>query len=349
MNATTGHSDFAHSNPQSGFAKRLRRDKSARQGGASRSPAIRNFASAFTLVELLVSISILTAIILVVSTLLTNAQRAVNLSQSTITADADARAVVERIRADLASLTTEGFLAIYTDIDGRPHLVFTAVGAYKSMIDSTIANTARIDYGRTGNSGKNVLWRRAMLLNAESAAVTANDHEKISLADYKVWGRSYFDYALYNEVVGPPRQYDWPVGGLVWFDCFTNTPSIPLPPNSLADLENLWPYLARPCRNLKIEWTDGECDATTKMLLWYNSDAPKKPDDWKNRNAAYQDTHLSEDAAEYDVEFDAGGERYCALWTCRKKDNWPLALRITFELGTGETAQTYEVIVDLPR
>ncbi len=335
MNMTTGHSDFAHPNPQSV----IRNPQSA----------IRNLSAAFTLVELMVSMTILTAIILVVSTLLTNAQRAVNLSQSTITADADARTVVERIRADLAGLTTEGFLAIYTDTNGRQHLVFTAVGPYKSMIDSTIANAARIDYGRTGTSNKNVLWRRATLLNAESAAATTNDHEKISLAEYKVWSRKDFDYALYNEVVGPPRQYDWPVGGTVWFDCFTNMPSIPLPPNSLADLEKLWPYLARPCRNLKIEWADGECDATTKMLIWYNSDAAKKPDDWKNRDAVYQDTHPSQDAAEYNVELAAGGERYCALWTYRKKDNWPLALRITFELGTGETAQTYEVIVDLPR
>ena len=344
MNMTTGHSDFAHPNPQSA----IRNPQSVIRNPQS---GVRNLSAGFTLIELMVSITILTAIILIVSTLLTNAQQAVNLSQSTITADADARTVVERIRTDLAGLTTEGFLAIYTDTNGRQHLVFTAVGSYRSMTESVapvIANAARIDYGRIGSTGsaRYALWRRAVLLNGESggpAAAMRGDMEKISLADYKVMSRSDINYALYNNVA-PPGQYDWPVGGPTWFNCFINTPSITLPPNSLADLENIWPYLARPCTNLKIDWTDGTLDVTTKMLVWYNSGAPKAA--WGGRGAVHQDNNPGDNDA---MEYNAGGVRYCALWTYRKKDNWPLALRITFTMGTGATAQTYEVIVDLPR
>jgi prepilin-type N-terminal cleavage/methylation domain-containing protein len=338
MNVLTEHFGFAHSNPQSGFAKRLRRDRSAIPTG----PRVRNLSAGFTLVELMVSITILTAIILIVSTLLSNAQRAVNLSQSTITADADARAVTGRIRADLAALTTEGFLAIYTDTNDRQHLVFTAVGSYKSMteaVDPVVANAARIDYGRTGDSDKNVLWRRAVLLNGESGqpATTRGDMEEISLADYKVWNRTEIDDSLYNAV----GNYTWEAKT---FNCFVTPPVITLPPNSLADLDDLWPYLVRPCTNLQIEWTDGELD-TNEMLLWYNSVAPKAPA-WTGRDAAHQDNNPGDNDA---MEYDAGGSRYCALWTYAKKDNWPLALRITFTMGTGDTAQTYEVIVDLPR
>ncbi len=344
MNATTGHSGFVHSGLQSprasGSAIRnphgTEGPQSPRDRGSAipTGPRVRNLFAGFTLIELMVSIIILTAIILIVSTLLDNAQRAVKVSQGTIVADADARAVVERIRADLAGLTTEGFLAIYTDTDDRPHLVFTAAGVYRSMIDSTIANAARIDYGLDGSADKNVLWRRAFLLNAEIATITDDDHEKISLADYKVWNRSDIDFTLYNGAA-PAGQYDWPVGSGIMFDCFTNTPSMTLPPNSLADLENIWPYLARPCTDLKIDWADGTLDAG-KMLVWYNSDAPKAG--WAGQVAA-------DDVVEY---CNLVG-KYCALWTYEKKDNWPSALRITFTLGTGETAQTYEVIVALPR
>ncbi len=292
----------------------------------------------FTLVELMVSIAILTAIILIVSTLMSKTRQAVELSQGTIAADADARAAVDRLRTDLAGLTTEGFLAIYTDTDGRQHLVFTAVGAYRSMVDSTIANVARIDYGLTGSSAQDVLWRRAFLLNAESAATTANDHEKISLADYKTWVRDNINFALYNA----GGNYTW--AGET-FDCFITTPSMTLPPNSLSEVSGLWPYLVRPCSNLKIHWTDGTLDGAD-LITWYGPDAPKKPGDWSARDAIYQDNNPTDDDA---MEYDAGDDRYCALWTYRKKDNWPSALRITFTLGTGKTVRTYEVIVDLPR
>ncbi len=296
--------------------------------------------SGMTLVELMVSIGILTAVILIVSSLLANAQRAVGSSQGTIVADADARAAVNRLRTDLARLTTEGFLAIYTDINDRRHLVFTAVGPYRSMTETdapTIANAARIDYGLTGDADK-ILWRRAFLLNGEGITVTAGDREKISLADYKVWDRAGIDAALYNA----GGTYNWPIGNP--FDCFITSPSITLPPNSLSEVRGLWPYLARPCSNLKIYWTDGTTDANG--MIWYGDngglgDVNPKESDWADKVPA-------DDTIEYNAG-DAANPRYCTLWTHRKKDNWPLALRITFTLGTGETARTYEVIVDLPR
>ncbi|MDY7011916.1 MAG: hypothetical protein SVV80_14390 [Planctomycetota bacterium] len=291
-----------------------------------------------TLVELMVSIAILTAIILIVSTLLASAQRVVGTSQETIRADADARVIAERLRADLSGLTSEGFLAIYTGAGDRQHLLFTTVGPYRSMTETgnpTIANAARIDYGLTGGAN-NILWRRAFLLNGESGAPTGGDMEKISLAEYKTWPRVNFDFALYNG----GEEYLWDGNP---FKCFIMPPSpeMTLPPNSLSEVKALWPYLARPCSNLKIEWTDGECDATTKMLLWYNSASPKE--------AAWVDRDVAVDAIEYDADLTVGDDRYCALWTHGNKDNWPSALRITFTLGKGGTAQTYEIIVDLPR
>ena len=279
-------------------------------------PAVaRKLKIAFTLVELMVSIAILTAVILIVSTLLTNAQRAVGMSQDTIKADADARAIVDRLRADLAALTKEGFLAIYTDTNDRQHLIFTAVGPYRSMTDPTIiANAARIDYGLTGSADKNILWRRAILLNAANTATIANDdHEQTSLASYKTVDRSDIDLELGE---------------------FTGTPTMTLPPNSLTEVYDLWPYLARPCTNLKIDWTDGTISLTDNTITWYDADAPKAA--WEDHSAA-------------DEEYANLAGEYCALWTYEKKDNWPLALRITFTLGEGGTAQKYEIIVDLPR
>jgi len=280
-----------------------------------------------TLVELMVALGILAGIIVIVNSMIINARHAIISSQDALAVNADARAVIARLRTDLASMTREGFLAICNDPDDGQHLVFTAVGPFASVVDSCTANAARIDYGLTTDSYK-ILWRRAILLDPTNNS--QNDHEQITLADYKTWPRALINFVLYNDSGG--YSYNG-----INFPCFINPlENIVIPPITLEDVNNLWPYLASPCTNLKIEWTDGTL--TGGKITWYGPDNPKDSN-W--------DTHSPSDNT---IEYANIAGKYCALWTCENKDNWPKALRITFTLGNKNLTReyTYETIIYLP-
>ena len=286
-----------------------------------------NWHAGMTLIELMVALSILAGVIVIVNSMIINAKHAIVSAQDVLVVNADARAVIARLRADLASITREGFLAICNDPDDGQHLVFTAVGPFASMVDSSTANSARIDYGRTTDS-EQILWRRAVLLDPTNNS--QNDHEQITLADYKGWTRTEIDFALYNNSGG------YSCSGMN-FPCFINPlENIVIPPITLEDVNNLWPYLASPCTELKFEWTDGSL--TDGKITWYGPDNPQDSN-W--------DSHSPDDNT---IEYANDAGKYCALWTWENKDNWPKALRITFTLGNKNLTRfyTYETIVYLP-
>ena len=307
------------------------RPEAAMQADSSPSSIGASFRAGWvgmTLIELMVALGILSGVIVIVNSMMINARRAIAVSQEALSVGADARAVIARLRADLASITPEGFLAICNDPDGGQHLVFTAVGSFASMVDSSItANSARIDYGRTTDS-EQILWRRAVLLDPTSNS--QNDHEQITLADYKAWTRAEIDFALYNDNGG----YSY---NSMNFPCFINPLDTKLPPNTLDEVTDTWPYLVSPCTEFKIEWTDGTL--TDGKIAWYGPDNPKDSN-W--------DSHGPNDNT---IEYANGAVgTYCALWTSANKDNWPKALRITFTLGNKNLTRffTYETIVYLP-
>ena len=290
-------------------------------------PSATNWHAGMTLIELMVALGILAGVIVIVNSMIINAKHAIVSAQDALVVNANARAVIARLRADLASITREGFLAICNDPDDGQHLVFTAVGPFASMVDSSMANSARIDYGRTTDS-EQILWRRAILLDPTNNS--QYDHEQIALADYRAWPRAFINFVLYNNSGG--YNYNG-----INFPCFINPlENIAIPPITLEDVNNLWPYLASPCTELKIEWTDGSL--SDGKITWYGPDNPKDSN-W--------DTHGPTDNT---IEYANFAGKYCALWTWENKDNWPKALRITFTLGNKNLTKfyTYETVVYLP-
>ena len=298
-----------------------------------------------TLTELMVAMGVLVLIVGVFNSLMVTCQRVVKASQRTIKTNAEARAVISQVRADLQRLTKEGFLALTyrRDASGEvvPCLIFTPVSNFESLQEMRLyANAARVDISLAA-SPEDVpyLYRRAVLQvpgddDAGPAPDVTDDHEALSLAFYRAntqTPRTDIANILFKNVN---------IGGLVYPAVVTNPPPIDLPPTTLAQINRLWPYMTSGVRNLRIQWTRPH--PITGRLVWYDRQRPFDSSR-RSRNAAYQDSNPTRDRPEF--ESDTG--EYCALWTFRKKDNWPTALRIQMELG--DPPRRYEAIVDLTR
>jgi len=277
-----------------------------------------------TLIEMLVTITILVILLMAFGSILTSSQRAVSASQDVMKGNNAVTAVASLLREDLVNFAPEGFVAISRDAAGNDRLVFTTAGTYKSMVDATIANCARIEYGVTNDSDR-ILWRRAVLLNPHVAS--AGDHEQVCLADYKL-----YDHAGLLGILNP---------------FFTDPAGLTPSPNSLAQLSDNWPFVAQPCSRLEVDWTPSLLDPND----------PNNPGDWYSCPTGQTRLWPGEeyDPVNYDVgEYVkySGAYHVCMTATSGAWNpaNWedaemfPEALRIRFRVGDGET---FELIVKL--
>jgi hypothetical protein len=136
----------------------------------------------------------------------------------------------------------------------------------------------------------------------------------------------------------------------------------------------LWPYLAANVTlagtanayvpGMRISWTDGTRDATTGALNWYDKGFPRIPNivndpphAWMNMTVSdslpsskCQDPpNLGWDIPEFKANYrlQPNPAIYAAMWSYMRKDNWPKALRIDFQIGT-DSPQAYRVVISLP-
>lgn len=213
-----------------------------RRPGRSNRPVRTGHRSGLTLTELIVSAAILVMMLAIVNGMLASSRRTIRQAQTTIRVNADMRAAVDRIRKDLARITKDGFLGISEDVNDSMHVVFTAVGVFRSICDDTVANAAWIDYGVTKDDNK-ILWRRAILLDPNDATTNdKDDHVKGSLSE------------AYSGTI-MPRQYFGSI--LAWATERFYSPKFNLPAAKLSDLDGLWPYLIGNVTDLKIQWSNG--------------------------------------------------------------------------------------------
>jgi len=317
-----------------------------------------------TLIELMVSVTILTVVVLIAGRLMTSARDAVQLAEEGIAANTDHRAIAQRLRADVAMLTRTGYMAIVSGgtaggkietWPGTHALAFTAVGPFRSRYpdDTHQANAARVDYGiarayRTAaGTAPTILFRRAILLtddpNDPNALGRPRDYEPIPLAYQATLTRSQLAGPLPNGFLINPYSYGAnlypgmvvPPGGADGTDA--SPPPMSVPAVNLDQINRLWPYLAGNGIAFTVEWTDGKNASgdpvgVSELLPWYGITNPKD-NGWIGNGPDSQ-------------EFSLNGN-YCALWTSQNKDNWPRALKIQYQLISSR--HTYEIIVDLPQ
>ena len=297
---------------------------------AARQAASGAFAKGFTLVELMVSVAIIAILMLSFSLVLTSSQQVVSMSQKGMRANDASAALADLIRQDLASLATDGFLAIYA---GNPDLnhcrvMFTTTGTYQSMVSANVATSARIDYGvfdATASSSsydaRQVLWRRALLLTGITCNNTppsfppaASDLIGDTLAGYKLSAN--INLVTFTTSVR---------------NAMNANPALNLPPTRLIQVQALWPYVYHPCTLFTVEWTND-----TNLVNWYSPpNAPAPAMGQPDRRGANP-----------------------LIWKFGDTD-WPLALRIRFRLvrdsnllpkprpGEDDNVAPYEMIVRL--
>ncbi len=279
----------------------------------------------FTLIELIVSVSIMVIMILIFGTIIGQTQKVVSGSQATMRSNNTVRAIAHVIRTDLRKLTKSGFLCITHKYDNStntyyptPVLIFATAGLTQSKTDSVtglggVSVYGHCDNSSTGDSGNPlaaIFLRQSWVLNPMG---TGADIWPIDLAVLQTLPRTHVTDPNINDLVNRLREL---------------TGNLSVPPENLSDIANLWQVLSSESDKISIMWTDGTTDAGGN-LNWYgidydnaadiNIDRPKDGD-WTTR-----------DITSGEIEFDNNG--YRALWTRHNQNNWPKAIKIKFELN----------------
>jgi len=123
----------------------------------------RSQASAFTLMEMMVSIAILVVIMLAVGVIFKSASASVGISESTLEMTANVQAVERQLERDVAGMDKSSFLVIRSRYDAASHRRFDQMsfmaygtfpnrcGSYNStsnFTDSTVATFAHVWWGQ---------------------------------------------------------------------------------------------------------------------------------------------------------------------------------------------------------
>ena len=304
--------------------------------------------AAFTLVELLVSVGILSIMILGFAFVLSASQRAVVGAQDLARGNSEAAAVARLIREDLATLTKEGFLAIVKPFgDTPPALIFTAVDTFTGRSpaeESTTSNAAvicykiREDTSRVDSDGdalRDVLCREAILLTGNDDLGADNNgwqsgKDAIApyLADIAQWSRARI---ISNQESAPGGRED--VIQLLANEYL----SVASQPTTLSEVQEAWPILVTRCTEVSIQWLA----ADDKWYgFWYGDPGagtkPSDPDDPEKPNVV-----RLERKGDATIEFvHDTTDDYVAVWSHNDQSNWPRAIKIRFLLS----GQPYEVV-----
>ncbi len=311
-----------------------------------------------TMIELLVAVSIMVVMMLAFSQILQQSRKVVSNSQLTMRYNSAATAILHTIRSDVAKATRQGMLSItQTAVDEPPVLLLTAAGVTPSKTVAVIGSGAFATYGMCENKAtaavaKDIFFCQRWVLN--DTASPSGDVLQMDLAEAQIMDR----LAMNDEIVGTVSD-NLTLLGMTPDEIPAN--EISIPPTDIGQVQALWQVLSIDCRALSIMWTDGTTGASG--LNWYGIDYTMDdngtPDDYTDDNPNYSVTEQGTDWSAgtpfatnpTQIEFDAAGA-YRALWTHHNQNNWPLAIKIRFELLDTRDAdkprpKTYEVICPL--
>jgi prepilin-type N-terminal cleavage/methylation domain-containing protein len=191
-------------------------------------------AGGFTLIELMVSISIMAIIALAFGGLLTQANQVVTEGEKRMRADAAASAISRIIRGDIRKITKNGFFRINNN-----KLVLVTAGRMQSSFSSHSGDGAVIVYGR--HNASNVLYRKVLVLARSANNIVDCLKWKtagMSLAQLQVMSAGDMT-TLINEVAKDP-------------------PGMAYPPETLNQItgptSTMWMILAGNCTELSITY-----------------------------------------------------------------------------------------------
>ena len=243
-------------------------------------------AAGFTLIELMVSISIMAVIALAFGGLMTQANLVVTEGEKRMRADAAASAISRIIRGDIRKITKNGFLRVSNN-----KLVLVTAGKTQSSFADYAGDGAIIVYGR--DTASSVLYRKVLVLSKDAPDGVADclrwNNAGVSLAKLQVMGETDMGNLL-NQAAQAPGNMKYP-------------------PETLSQVTAMWVVLAGNCTGLDIKcrksgedsWGDASC----------NRHAPAEwPDMIKFKftlkartlmSAAIADDELSDDDVSYEI------------------------------------------------
>jgi type II secretory pathway pseudopilin PulG len=325
-----------------------------------------------TLIEMLVSVSILTVMILAFSTILVQSQRVISVAQTSRRSHAMAFAIARVIRGDFRRITQSGFLAICnrTGTD-EPLMVFTTAGATQGTASDARGGAGLVCYGLWSNASATdpthkILWRPqyvlsqfaqgqdALSLNAPSQPERMN----MELANVELWPRL---ETTSTPAIDSIVEIPYAIAG--WSQ---PTPTIRVPPKNGNDISQLWQVLVTECSKLSITWTDGVAESVTAKgppavsmgydLRWFGIDKDLPPVTAYDRTKGPRWANLA-DTEVSDTKY-SGQFSYFALFTHENQKVWPRAVKIRFTIyekgmpdefrGTdGKGGMEYEVICNI--
>lgn len=309
----------------------------------------------FTMIELLVSVAVLSILMLAFGMIVSGSRRLVSTSEGLMRANSTAEAIATAFRTEIRRASQNGFICIQTPnaVGADSALFACTAGPSTSMTEESSsgnplsASGAVTAYGTCLNDGQggNILWRSSWLLhyNPPTADVATSDYWKSDLADMQTANRAAID-GMVNTLITTVAA-----GKKVYIP-----DKLKSPPDSLDDVKLLWKYMAVGCYSrvpnepaFKVSWTDGTTTAAGN-LQWYDKDNPK--------DGAWGGKTVTTGAIEYSATVASVPPvtYYRALWTHENQSNWPVAIKIRFTLNdpalpTEFSSLDYEVICPIGR
>jgi type II secretory pathway pseudopilin PulG len=317
-------------------------------------------ALGMTLIEMLVSVSILTVMILAFSTILVQAQRVISVSQTSRRSKAMAFSIARVIRRDFRRISQNGFLAICNlagndDVARKPLLVFTTAGTTPGTISTARGAGGLVCYSLCDNAagGKQILWRPQYVLSqfqTPADLTVSADRINMPFSNLQLFPRTIASPTVSNSLIAIPPA----IPNLIP----TGANQVRIPPKNGNDINNLWQALVMECSDLSITWTDGAGETVGSLgsnLRWFGID-PHRP------TGGTQTGTLKScaDAGIVGVEEPGypGAFSYYALFTHDNQKIWPRAVKIRFKIfekgmpeefrgADGSGGMEYEVICNI--
>jgi len=289
-----------------------------------------------TLVEMLVSVSVLAVMILSVSAIMVQSQRFISIAQASRRSHRLAASISRIIRSDLRQLSFDGFLCISTaEKDSTPLLAFTTAGISHTIayVGTNSSGAGKlVCYGQVENgaddfekTGDYLLWRPAFVLTGDGSNPSYDKHGG-SLADILKMKRADIHRNLIEGSQGV-RSLQGDADGEI---------KVPVS-NEYNNIRKLWQVLARDCDGLSIMWTDGQTviDPTkpgTRNLKWYGIEARLKNTNPLKPEYDYVPVRMDPPDPAIEDPSENSGNDYRALWTHEDQTNWPRAVKVRFAI-----------------
>jgi len=223
----------------------MKTDRTTTDSARRRRPAGR----AFTIIEMLVTITAMSLIVAAFGNILVQCKRVVTVSHRTMRANHRVAVITESIRRDFRRLSRDGFLYLGSS-GGNGTIVLTTGDATESVLGDAKGLGSFVAYGLTTSSTSDemsptVLWRPEYIFtDDESGSYPDTDKGlgfNVTMQDLRAESAGGFQ-SLATSVIGRKGP-------------------VPMPPESMSDAGELWQVLTDKVVEFKVAWTDGRTEA----------------------------------------------------------------------------------------